>query len=396
MIRHIFRLIWNRKRRNFLLISEIFFSFIVLFAVATLAIFSMMKYLEPRGFSEKNVWVLRTGWSGLDDVLTETEVRVTLAQLQQEMEAYPEIKNVCWTAFNHPYSHSSYGTELEVDGRKIQVDFYPTDDNFAKVMDIQVIEGRWFSREDDASSRIPIVLDRQLKEQLFGAEPAVGKTHQKKDEEYIVVGVIDRYRYHGEFDDQRGGFFRRSVVSDTTVDAPDVALLSVQPGIGVQFEEQLLKRLAAVAPGWNMRIQTMENLRATYLKEYLMGTATLVIIAGFLVFNVALGLFGVLWYSINRRRAEVGLRRALGAHAGHISRQILGESLALATFAIILGAFIAVQVPIIGLWGSIGTGVYLVAMLVAALLIYLLVTVCALYPSRLAARIEPATALHSD
>jgi putative ABC transport system permease protein len=120
------------------------------------------------------------------------------------------------------------------------------------------------------------------------------------------------------------------------------------------------------------------------------------VVAGFLVFNVALGLFGVLWYSINRRRAEVGLRRALGAHAGHISGQILGESLALATFALIAGVFIAMQAPIIGLGESISTGIYFIAMLAAAVLIYLLVVVCALHPSQLAARIQPAAALHNE
>lgn len=396
MIRHTFKLIWNRKRRNFLLLSEIFFSFIVLFAVASMAISSVLKYLEPLGFSCENVWVLYSGYSALEQTLTEAEIRATLTQIEREMESYREIETVAWADFNYPYATCTFRVSFEHEGRDISADYFPVDDNFAKAMGIQVIEGRWFSREDDAAPHTPIVLNRQMKELAFGDEPAAGKIITRKSKEYHIVGVIDNYRYHGEFEVYRSGFFERRALSDTTSHLPSVAILAVRPGTGVQFEERLLQRLSSVAPGWNMRIENMAKLRTTYLKEFLMSTVVLVIVAGFLLFNVALGLFGVLWYSINRRRGEVGLRRALGAHAGHISGQILGESLVLATFAIIVGVFVAVQVPIIGLEESIGTGVYLFAMLAAALLIYLLVTACALYPSHLAARIEPAMALHNE
>jgi putative ABC transport system permease protein len=120
------------------------------------------------------------------------------------------------------------------------------------------------------------------------------------------------------------------------------------------------------------------------------------VLAGFLVFNVALGLFGVLWYSINRRRGEIGLRCAVGADARRISGQILGESLMMATLGVVLGLFFAIQVPMTGLFGSVGLGVYLLAMVSAAALIYLIVTACAVYPSRLAARIQPAEALRDE
>lgn len=396
MIRHTFKLIWNRKRRNFLLLSEIFFSFIVLFAVASMAISSVSKYLEPLGFSCENVWVLYTGGNVTEEIWNRADIRAIRTQIEREMESCREIETVSWADFNHPYANCTFSTNFEHGGQEYNVDFFPADDNFATVLDIPVIEGRWFNREDDASSRTPIIINRRLKERLFGEESPVGQIHTKKDKEYIIIGVVGNYRYHGEFKNHREGFFQRVLISDTTHRPPEIALLAVRPGTGVQFEERLLKRLSAIAPGWNLRIENMEKLRAAYLKDYLMGTVLLVIVAGFLLFNVALGLFGVLWYSINRRRGEVGLRRALGAHAGHIAGQILGESLVLATFAIIVGVFVAVQVPIIGLEESIGTGVYLFAMLAAALLIYLLVTACALYPSHLAALIEPATALHNE
>jgi putative ABC transport system permease protein len=119
-------------------------------------------------------------------------------------------------------------------------------------------------------------------------------------------------------------------------------------------------------------------------------------VAGFLVFNVALGMFGVLWYSINRRRAEIALRRALGAGRRGISWQILGEALVLATIALMAGLFIAMQVPLLGLYSAIGAFDYTIAMVLSAVAIYILVFICALYPSRLAMRIVPAQALRDE
>ena len=56
MTRHLLKLVWNRKRTNGLMILEIFFSFLVVFVVATLGIYFWDNYRQPLGFSWQNVW----------------------------------------------------------------------------------------------------------------------------------------------------------------------------------------------------------------------------------------------------------------------------------------------------------------------------------------------------
>ena len=51
MIRHLFKLIWNRKRTNVLMMTEIFVSFLVLFAVLSLAVYMFDNWRRPIGFS---------------------------------------------------------------------------------------------------------------------------------------------------------------------------------------------------------------------------------------------------------------------------------------------------------------------------------------------------------
>lgn len=403
MIRHMFRMIWNRKRRNALLIIEILFSFLVLFGIASAAIYGLVKYMKPLGFDYENVWAIRAGFHFHFQSGSESEIRGLLLRIDRELSSFNEIERVAWSSINYPYGTATITTSLEWKGQDLDMDMFVVDDDYAGVFRIPLAEGRWFSREDDASSINPIVINRELKEIIFGEGPAAGRSFTSDDDEYMVVGVIDDFRYHGELEKHRASYFRRALLSDTLAHIPEVAIIRVREGTDVRFEKQLADHLSSLAPGLSLRIENIKESRAQYFKNILLGLLLVVIIAGFLVFNVALGLFGVLWYSISRRRREIGLRRAMGAHAGQIGLQILGEALVLATFAIIAGVFIALQVPILGL-DAVMTGmsstapgtIYIFSMACAAVMIYLLVAICALYPSGLASRIHPAAALHSE
>jgi putative ABC transport system permease protein len=110
---------------------------------------------------------------------------------------------------------------------------------------------------------------------------------------------------------------------------------------------------------------------------------------------VALGLFGVLWYNINKRRGEIGLRRAIGATGNAVSTQLVSEALILATFSLIIGSFFAVQFPLLNVF-DLPAVVYLIALGLAVIFIYILVFICSLYPGKQAAAIYPAVALHEE
>jgi putative ABC transport system permease protein len=363
----------------------------------------VVRYLKPLGFTYENVWVLHLHAHNLEKDLTEEDIRATLAQVRQEMEAQPEIGRVSFISSNYPYGRSRWRTILKCDERDYYGSYWQADDNFAEVVGLRILEGRWFNREDDASLATPIVLTRQMREEMFGDESPFRtiQTHNGKDR--IIVGVADTYRYRGEFENPESGHFERHEITDTASSIPYQALFSVRADADARLEGQILKQLSSIAHGWNLRIETLTDARKSYMRENLLAVGIFVTIAGFLVFNVALGLFGVLWQSISRRRGEVGLRRAVGATKGHIAGQILIEILVMATLAIAVGIFVACQVPVLGLDTvltglevSISGTIYALAMACAAVMIYFITSLCALYPSRLAARVEPAAALHDD
>jgi putative ABC transport system permease protein len=392
MIRHIFRLIWNRKRRNMLLIGEILLSFIVLFAVASMAVSSFHKYIQPLGFGYENVWVLYPNARSLGTEISTEDARRTLQQVHQVLLDYPEVRQVAWSEFNFPYARGQWITEV---GPDIETHLWPVDDAYAEVMNISVVEGRWFSKEDDASTHTPAVIDRDLRRELFGDTAALGKIISDEESEWVVVGVIEDYRYLGDFTNPMCGMFVREPLA-TTEDPMRIGLMSISDEANMQFQKELITQVGNLTGGWPIRIEPLKDMRKKYVDGHLSDLILPVVIAMFLVLNVALGLFGVLWYSISRRRGEIGLRRALGADPGLISRQILLESVTIASLALAVGLFFAIQAPILDLGGGITPFEYIIAIVLSAVAIYALVSLCAWYPGRLAARVQPATALHED
>ena len=170
----------------------------------------------------------------------------------------------------------------------------------------------------------------------------------------------------------------------------------MKSGTPFQFEETITNRLSNIAKDWQVKMNTFELLKKSATLQSLIFPVILIVVCGFLVINVALGLFGVIWYNTNRRKSEIGLRRALGSSALEIYKQIIGEALVLSTFAMIFGSFFALQFPLLGIFGFIEIKTYILAYIFSIILIYIITTLCALYPSKLASNLEPAEALHYE
>ena len=110
---------------------------------------------------------------------------------------------------------------------------------------------------------------------------------------------------------------------------------------------------------------------------------------------VALSLSGVLWQRATLRIEEIGLRRALGGSAVGIFSQLTGEMLIVASAGVLAAAMLIVQLPLLDLL-DYGGGIFGLSLVLSALVVYGLVVVCSLYPARLACRVRPAEALHSE
>jgi putative ABC transport system permease protein len=397
MIRHLFTLIWNRKRSNFLLISEILLSFFVLFAVSVLLVNSYYNYRQPMGFQYENVWEVSIN-AGQDTADRKEPLRL----LTQRLQRLPGVVAVTKTSQNTPFSFSNMNsTQFKYQGKQVPLtELYDADDDIVKVLKLNVVAGRWFDRRDDAVTRPPIIINQKFAEAVFGKESPVGKVllENKGTQEWQVVGVIDYYRSGNDFSANEPALFNRRVLQDTAKISNSEMfqfLVRVQPGSGAVLEQQLVKEIKNVTKGWVAQVNTLSDNRHDKMKVVLTPLVALGIVTLFLIINVALGLFGVLWYNINQRKAEIGLRRAMGATGAGIAKQFLGEMLVVTTLGVLGGVLLAMQFPLLGAFG-LDPAVYGLAIALAATLIYVLTAVCAFQPSRIAAAIQPAVSLREE
>ncbi|MEO8414289.1 MAG: ABC transporter permease [Ginsengibacter sp.] len=390
MIRHLFKLIWNKKKQNFLLITEMLVSFIVIFAVFTLLVFFYRNYKQPMGFDYENVWAVK--FERPPGIQSNDSLKLYYETVSNLLHSMPQIKYVSFTSGNFPFSPSSNNNSVSYLKNNTVSNFYIVQDDYADALNLKILEGRWFNKTDGISKDQPVVINKTLQEELFNNEDPLGKILGEAPNTMKITGVVTDFKDKGDYRPLPQGLFVRMDTSNYRFIG--TLLINVQPNTDAAFESKLFKSLSNVM-GSTIEIVHLTDQRKSINRITLVPMIILIIVAGFLIINVALGLFGVLWYNISLRRGEIGLRRAVGASGNDVSKQLVGEALMLSTFAIIIGSFFAVQFPLLNVF-NLPSNIYLIALLLSIVFIYLLVIICALYPGKQAAAIYPAVALHED
>ncbi|HMI05152.1 MAG TPA: FtsX-like permease family protein [Pedobacter sp.] len=390
MFRHLFRLIWNKRKHNILFLSEILVSFLVIFAISSMLVFYYLNYIKPSGFEHERVWSI-----SYTNPL-KTKDRDTLAtfygQVKSALASVPQIEEVSFSSYNYPYSNSNSTSGFEYNGKKYnRVNFYQVDEGYDKTLSAKVVEGRWFKKEDRIMKSNPTVINTTLKEAIFGSQSAIGKLIG--DDKAKIIGVVEDIKTAGDYWPAGQGMFK--MLDSGSFEWIGTILIKVSDKADAAFESRLSKLLARTIPGSNIEIKHLTEMRESKNADTVIPVIICGIVAGFLIINVALGLFGVLWYNISQRRGEIGLRRAIGASGSSVASQLVTESLLLATLSIIVGSFFAIQFPLLNVF-DLPSSVYFIALLLSILFIYILVILCSLYPGRQAAAIHPAIALHEE
>ena len=307
-----------------------------------------------------------------------------------------------------PYQFGSSDSSYTWRGREIEYGVAEVTDGFKDVLGLEVVEGRWFSADDDGQTYEAVIINQDMRRDLFGDGPAIGKNiagdrtpdSSAAETERRVVGVVAAYREDGEFDGERNyALFRKTMAGadDRRRDRPPRNLLiKVRPGTTAEFEERLIKRMQAAAPAWSFEVSSLTSMREASISFAMAPLVAVGLVAAFLMLMVALGLLGVLWQNVTQRTREMGLRRAKGAAKVDVQRQILAEIGVMTTLALLAGVLVAIQFPLLDIIYFVEPRIYAIGLAISVSAIYLLTLACAWYPSRMATRVEPAEALRYE
>ena len=418
MIRHLFKLIWNRKRANALVIAEIFVCFLVLFAVSTLSIYSWTNYHKPLGFAYENVFSVDVDFSetrgdGGQSSLTgaaattpapagdnpnESRQRALLSVVKSD----PGVEDAAW-ASPLPFSHSNEQRSFGFRKRDLSYSMARCTDEYRSVMGIEMTRGRWFGPEDDGGGYEAVVISEALAKRAFGDEDPIGQSitgdtspNGPTDVERRVVGVMRAFKQEGEMETEESYVLTRVLYSSRQMRRMGSMALRMKPGADASVEARLAKALQGAAPDWSFKVEPMVTGAELNRRLYMAPLGLGAMVALFLILMVALGLSGVLWQSVTTRIREIGVRRALGASGADVKRQVIGELLVMATIAMLGGIAVVLQFPFLDLLGPVPKSVFFAGLSLTIVALYGLALVCGLHPARLATTVHPAEALRYE
>ncbi len=400
MIRHLAKLVWHRKRASALVVLEIFCAFLVLCGIATLSLFLWTNQHRPLGFNWRNAWLVEIGNPAQTGEVPTAEEEATIARLLRETALLPGVEAV-GAMDVEPYSLGASRSGFRSQGRKIQTDDAEVTLGAKEALDLDLVAGRWFTAADEALPYRPVVINRALATAVFDASSPLGRELESPDPESHrpgsrVIGVLSEFRTGGELSAPGNQLLRlhRSALLPTR--RLRRLLVRTRPGTPAAFEQRLGERLRGVARDWSFTVEPLSRHRDAAFRRVLAPLAAAAIVAFFLLAMVGLGLLGVLWQNLLRRTREIGLRRAAGASRAGIHRQLLMEQLLLTTLGVLVGLALVLQLPLLGVTGWLGPGVFAGGVALALVALYLLAALSALYPSWLAGRVQPAEALRYE
>jgi predicted permease len=326
-----------------------------------------------------------------------------LGQLRERVAALPGVSSAAGTDVA-PLSMGNRSDAFGIEGRpetldlNSSVDLYMATAGYFDTMGIPLIAGRDFGNEGAAELKVAVV-NEAFVAQLFKKENPLGQRVNGAGMTYQIIGVVKNTKSRTLGEETRPVLYRslaQNVASDPSFLGYTIVVRSARDAAGLA--SAVRGEIRALDP-------TLAIFNEVTMEEHLRGALFLPRLAGTLfgIFGVvglllaAVGLYGVMSYSVSRRTREIGIRMALGAQAGGVQGLIVWQGMALTSIALVLGLGAAFAVS--KMFASILYGIRPHDLLTFTVVPVFLAGVALLacwIPSRRAARVDPLTALRYE
>jgi predicted permease len=385
-----------------------------LLIAATLEIRSIRNQLQlDYGYDENAIYTARLAL--LEGAYTEDGRREFFKRAVRELRANPQFDSAALSdRFQMTFAG---GGQYEVDGQNYLTDrdrprgnFESVSDNYFSTLGLKILEGRDFTIDDADTKQQVAIVNATFARKHWGNQSALG--HQVRIFNpgeplawRTIVGVVPDTLMQGPFDQQTdsAGFYMPILGASP---ATQFCTVLVRPRAGQRAETlgpalkkaiaQLDSDVPIYFPGTAARLHE-ENLSANRI------VVSLFAIFGGVAFVLsAVGLYGVMSFSVSQRTQEFGIRMALGADARRIFRMvmtqgawqlIIGLVLGAGAAALLLGVLVAAALRnILFKVNALDPSIYLA---VAGLLTIVAALSCFI-PARRATRVDPVAALRYE
>jgi putative ABC transport system permease protein len=320
----------------------------------------------------------------------------SLPPLAEALEAIPGVSSVAWTNSRPVLSLEGaviYQAVVEGLPAEVPVSIEMVSPDFFRTFDIELLAGRDFN---DATAPLPAIVNQRFAER-FGLAPdrMIGRT-VKAAFQFEIVGVVDDLRFGRVTDEIEAQLFIQASPGRVWIGPATFYVRSARPGDElVNAVREAITRVDPTRPIANLQTMEQQFRTSTAVVRFFTRTAT-----AFAVLATALaavGLHGVLAYSVAQRSREIGLRFALGAPVGSIRAMVLRQVTRMAVIGGVLGMAAA------WLLGRAARGFLFgveagdpLALAAAAAVLAAVMLGAAYLPARRASRVDPMSVLRYE
>ena len=325
-----------------------------------------------------------------------------LTQVRERVSALPGVRSVSFVGVV-PLSLGGSNNNFEVEATKdhpkqsVNADDNNVGSGYFKTMSIPLLRGRDFVPQAD--DQHAAIINETMASHLFPGQDPIGRVIHQDKEQYTVIGVArdSKLRTIGEkpkdavflflnaAPEKANSFFGTTLIVKTFVN-PLVMTQSVR------------QQIAALDP--NMAVFNVETMQGHVDKSLLLPRISALLLGIFGVVGLtlaAIGLYGVMSYSVRCRTREIGIRMALGAKPREVLRMILRQGLTLSAIGLAIGLAIALVVGRFAasvLYGTSGSD--LLTFIVVSVVLVATAAVAIMIPALRAAHVEPTVALRYE
>jgi len=260
-----------------------------------------------------------------------------------------------------------------------------------------LLRGRFFSAEDRPDSPPVAIVNDAMARHLWPGRDPVGRRIKFGPQDsnqpwFTVVGVVGDMRRQGLETEPIPQLFQPLTQNPSGNEILLVRTSANNPLAMVGTVQAAVRRVERNLPLYS--VTTLEDSLGIYLAQRRFLTSLLIGFSLIALLMAAIGIYGLIFYSVAARTRELGIRMAIGAQAGDIFRMIVGEGLQLSLTGLAIGIVGALLVGRAGsslLFGVTATDPLTFA--TVALLLTAVATAACYFPARRAMKIEPVVAL---
>jgi predicted permease len=395
----------SRRLRSLLVVSEVALSLVLLIGAGLLIrSFERIQNASP-GFRTDHLLTARLSLPVLQ-YREPAQITAFYSELQTSVGALPGITSVA-LANGVPFGAGSSGGSFNITGRPWppsepvpDVDKRIASPAYFETLGIPLKQGRTFANYDAGEAPKVAVVDEIFAKTFFPSGDAIGQKISgpgpkgQNSEDYQIVGIVGAAKDRSLLTEPTARiyypfletpYFYMSLIVRTAGDP-----LGLIPAIQRQVRE--LDRNLPV-----YKIATMEQLLADSLERRRISMLLLAALAGVALLLSAIGIYGVVAYSVGQRTSEIGIRMALGAEARDVRRMVLRQAVRPVMTGIGVGLLLSAAVTrlLSSLLYHVAATDPLTFAAVPSILL-LIAIAAALIPARRATRVAPTVALRYE